>query len=151
MTLVISFQNKDFVAIAADRMLSIRGKPVALDKLKLVFFYSDMVFGYSGYGRMLDSKNQPQYTDIWLAHVLASIRERSIGKAVEVIAAESGASVCKASAMNLGFPKEFHCIVGVGWHRPIDNVGLVPVTYQIANFSRDETGRRILNDPFYEF
>jgi hypothetical protein len=119
MTLILATRTSNWVAIAADRMISINGQSTNLPAIKLVLFYNAMIFGYTGTAVMPDDNGKLVGTDDWLATILASVGKNSISDAIEAIRDRASGTLARhplrySSPLILEF-------IGVGWAREYHN------------------------------
>ncbi|MBC7854714.1 MAG: hypothetical protein IAF94_14880 [Pirellulaceae bacterium] len=117
MTLILCLRAPNWVSMVSDRMMSRieDGKPDRLSCTKMVLFFNDMVFGFTGYARMLDGRGQWRDTGTWLAEILIKVGKRSLPDALVAIrdsATESFDRMYRAGVANYR-----HAFLGVGWDR----------------------------------
>ncbi len=137
MTLILCQRSPLWVAIAADRMLSIppSGIPVPIKAVKLVQFYNEAVFGCTGYGGLLNDKGQWVPTDRWLVDVLVSGGTRSLEKALVCIAESATRSFRLMERRQSGASKVRQAFLAVGWVR-VQEAGdaVLPAVAFISNY-----------------
>jgi hypothetical protein len=146
MTLILMMQAPGWVALTSDRMLSTPdGAGTQNHAIKLVLYFNDMVFAYTGPSQLIAENKQWQSTDLWLAELLESLPERSIPAALEKIQQQTQAAFDRRFAL---IPKSKvipFAIAGVGWERDSsDPPGIhCSVDALISNFHEEQDGLSI--------
>lgn len=136
MTLILALRTPRWVALAADRMLSVppNGKPVSETATKLVLFRNEMVFGMTGIAKLPAADGKLIPTDKWLTHVLAEAGEAPLEVAIQCLIERTNDVLPRARiAFGRSFPLAF---LGMGWATikgsPIDRPTCVEIL--ITNF-----------------
>jgi hypothetical protein len=136
MTLILTVLGEELVVIAADRMLSraSSGTPNVDNAIKMVIFYNDMAFGYTGLAQLINEKRKWVDTDRWLVNVLMEVRIRSARDACALIAQranEAFASIQQRTGKS--WP---HAFLGGGWVRNpnVADIKPEPSAILISNF-----------------
>lgn len=116
MTVVSVLKCSHWVAIASDRMLSEPGgRTRSRCAVKLVHYYNDMVFGYTGLAQLPNRKGVMRDTSLWLAEVLGSTGKRSIPLAVTTIRERADEAFGRIYRTYPNWPRYPHAFVGAGW------------------------------------
>jgi hypothetical protein len=149
MTLVIATLAPDWVAIAADRVLSLNGEAHKKTAIKLVAFYNDLVFGYTGYASLPNADGRLIETDIWLADVLSTVRTRSIPEAL--LAVRNRATAAFARIKAAGFKVIGHAFLGVGWDKDAFGTPSTPKRMMFRITNCHDVNGRYLRIPRLEF
>jgi hypothetical protein len=144
MTLILAVQHPDWVAIASDRLLSTRsgGVTKSTNAVKMLFFYSDMLFGYTGYAQLENEKGRVVDTDVWLANVLASVGKRSVPDAISAVHQRISLLFPRMAKYDKLYPSG-HAFLGMGWSRNLDDPADTgrPMIVCISNFHDSLTNR----------
>lgn len=118
MTLIIAVSTPRWNAIASDRILCrLDGQAVKSDAVKLVLYFNDMVFGYTGLARLLGKDRRWHDTSEWLLDVLLSVGGRSVPNAVEVVLHEAQESFDRMYRLHPSWPNHPLAFLGIGWER----------------------------------
>ncbi|MEX2171689.1 MAG: hypothetical protein WD851_20390 [Pirellulales bacterium] len=137
MTLILAMRTPAWCAIASDRMLSEPGgRTRKVNAVKIVQYFNDMIFGYTGIARMMNPQGRVIDTALFLSEVLSCVGPRSVTKALEAVQANAKQSLDRLYKAHPSLPNQPLAFLGVGWERDENDSSQISGSFAatISNF-----------------